>query len=138
MILLILLAGCAQGPPRPVDIEPADVCASCKMAISEARYAAELIDSEDRVFKFDDIGCMLRFARERNMIGSAPSRVHIFVHNYGGRDWLEAGKAHYVKSPEIPSPMASGLVAFADAAEAQTNADRFHGLVIEFAELWHR
>ncbi len=106
------------------------------MAISEARYAAELIDSEDRVFKFDDIGCMLRFARERNLIGSASSQLHIFVHNYAGRDWVEAGKAHYVQSPGIPSPMASGLIAFPDAAEAQTNAARFHGHVIGFAELW--
>jgi copper chaperone NosL len=49
----------------PVDIDPGDMCQSCKMAISQKKYAAEFVDKDGGVFKFDDIGCMFRFAKQR-------------------------------------------------------------------------
>lgn len=136
--MLMLLAGCAQGPPRPVEIEAADTCASCRMAISEVRYAAELIDPERRLYKFDDIGCMTRFARDHRLIGGEGGRANVFVRDYDGSGWLEGGTARYVESPRIPSPMASGLIAVPDRQKAQQYANRFHGRVLDFAELWHR
>ncbi len=108
------------------------MCAFCKMAISEKRYAAELVDRGD-VFKFDDIGCMIRFAGQRGWIARPPAR---FVHDYDTPEWLDAGRASFVISPEIPSPMASGLLAVRDPAQAERHAARFHGQVRSLADLW--
>lgn len=129
----MLLAACTARPPQPVEIDPADVCAFCKMAISEKRYAAEIIDASGNAFKFDDIGCMVHFAEQRGWISHPPAR---FVHDYDSSAWLEAGRAMFVRSPEIPSPMASGLIAVQDGAKAQQYAARFHGKVYSLAELW--
>ena len=134
--MLMLLAGCAQGPPRPVEIEAADTCATCRMAISELRYAAELIDGERRLYKFDDIGCMTRFARAHGLIEGRGARANVFVRDYSGSGWLEGAGAQYVESPRIPSPMASGLIALPDRQAAQQYAIRFQGRVLDFAELW--
>ena len=129
----MLLAACTAHPPHPVEIDPADVCAFCKMAISEKRYAAEMINAEGTAFKFDDIGCMIHFAKQRGWIEHPPVR---FVHEYDSAVWLEASRATFVRSPEIPSPMASGLIAVQGPAKAKQYAARFHGTVHSLAELW--
>jgi copper chaperone NosL len=129
----MLLAACTAHPPHPVEIDPADVCAFCKMAISSKRYAAEMIDAGGNVFKFDDIGCMIHFAQQRGWIERPTAR---FVHEYDSPVWLEAGRATFVRSSEIRSPMASGLIAVQDPAKAKQYAARFHGNVYSLAELW--
>jgi copper chaperone NosL len=109
------------------------MCAFCKMAISQKRYAAELVEGGGNVFKFDDIGCMIHFAKQRGWIGHPPAR---FVHDYDSTEWLEAGRASFVLSPEIPSPMASGLLAVRDPVSAERYAARFHGRVRSLGDLW--
>ena len=59
--LLLVTTGCSNRSPQPVEIETADVCAQCKMAISEKRYAAEMADVEGNVIKFDNVDCMVRY-----------------------------------------------------------------------------
>jgi len=103
------------------------------MSISEKRYAAEMIDSGGNAFKFDDIGCMVHFAERRGWIGRPPVR---FVHDYGSGAWLAAARAKFVRSPEIPSPMASGLIAVQDPKAAERYAARFHARVTSLAEIW--
>jgi copper chaperone NosL len=103
------------------------------MAISERRYAAEMIDAGGNAFKFDDIGCMVHFAERRGWIDRPPSR---FVHDYDSGAWLEVPRATFVRSPEIPSPMASGLIALKDPVAAGRYAVRFHGRVTSLAEIW--
>jgi copper chaperone NosL len=43
-----------------------DTCARCNMVISDPRFAAELRGGEkDVVFKFDDIGCLVFWLRDK-------------------------------------------------------------------------
>ncbi len=134
-LTLALLAACAKGPPQPVEIDAADSCVFCKMAISQKQYAAELIDS-DHTFKFDDIGCMVQFARERGLIGAArPEKTYVFVRDYDTRQWLKGDSARFVQSSRIPSPMASGLIALSDRQKAANYAAKFGGRILEFAEV---
>ncbi len=103
------------------------------MAISQRRYAAELIGTGGEVYKFDDIGCMVQFAKKRNWIDRPPAR---FVHDYDSPEWLDAGRASFVLSSGIPSPMASGLLAVKDRAQAERYAVRFQGSVRSLSEIW--
>ncbi len=103
------------------------------MAISQKRYAAELVAVEGNVFKFDDIGCMIHFAQQRRWIAHPPAR---FVHDYDSAEWIEAGRASFVLSPEIPSPMASGLLAVKELGKAERYATRFHGRVHSLDDIW--
>ena len=131
-VFLILLAGCRTGPLEPVEIEASDMCARCRMAISEKQYAAEIIDPDEQPAKFDDIACMVRYAKER---GRRPTSA-IFVVDYSNRGWLDAARAYYVQSEQIPSPMRGGLIALKDEAEARKQAARFSGRVLAFDDLW--
>lgn len=138
VMALILLASCRGGAPRPVEIEPSDQCARCKMAISQKQYSAELIDKDENVFKFDDIGCMLDFAGERRVDPAVPDGIYIFVRDYESREWVKGSTAYFVKSPKIQSPMASGLLAVSNRAKAAEYAIQFGGDVLSFSQIWKR
>jgi len=117
--VLALAAACAGGPPEPVPIVlDEDACGYCRMAISEGEFAAELVTPQGRVETFDDAGCLAAWLREHGR----PEGAAAFVADYRTGEWLAAEAATYVASPALPTPMRSGLAAFADrtAAEAAT------------------
>ncbi len=126
-------ASCAQQKLEPVAIVPEDMCSFCRMAISEKRYAAELLDSEGEVFKFDEIGCMVNFI-ERNQFDDKTTVR--FVMDFDERTWIKAEDAYYVASPEITTPMNGNVIAFTTELKAQQAAERFHGRIQRFEEVF--
>lgn len=134
MFSLLLLVGCDTSKFEPVALAPEDMCAYCRMAISEKRYAAELIDSEGQAFKFDDIGCMANFVKSRK---NATKTVAYFVMDFDERQWTRATDASYVRSSELNTPMNGGIIAFKDQAKAKEAADRYHGKLIRFEDLFN-
>ena len=77
-----LLAGC-----RPVDLSrpPAvrfgeEACASCRMIISDERFAAALVTATGEILKFDDIGCLIRQEADQ-----ARPEVVYWVRNFQGQ-----------------------------------------------------
>ena len=133
--LLLIAAGCGSRLPRPVEIEDSDICARCKMAISERRYAAEMTGMDGNVFKFDNIDCMVRYAVAHSLKDKASAW---FVMDSDGREWLDARQAFLVKSASIPGPMGSGVLAVKDSAVAGDLARRFSGRVLRFEDLWRQ
>ena len=129
---LVLLAGCQKGSMEPVNIEPNDMCAFCRMSISEKRYAAELVQHDGEALKFDDIGCMVNFTKQKH-IGAASGAA--FVMDFDRREWLKANDAFYVRSSEFKTPMNGGIVAFKDQPSAAAAAAKYHGTTLRFAEV---
>ena len=127
---VIVLAQCQRRATEPVAIESNDMCSFCRMSISEKRYAAELIDEEGSVFKFDDIGCMANFIKRNN------TRVHAtFVMDFDHREWLKAENAFYVRSSELRTPMNGGIVAFEDRSSAEAAIAKYHGTKLDYPEV---
>ncbi len=129
---LVCLVGCQQAALAPVDIRAEDLCASCKMAISEKRYAAEFLTKDREPVKFDDIGCMMRYVQNRQRQDTIAA---YFVVDYDSRQWLPAEAAHYVRSADFKTPMRSGIVAYQDEGKAQAAVAAHHGVLLRFAEL---
>ena len=113
-------------------IAPEDMCSYCKMAISEKQYAAELIDGEGQVSKFDDIGCLLSFVKKRSINVSASS---FFVMDFDERQWIKGDSAYYVRSAELTTPMSGGIIAFRDQSKAQEAAGKYHSKQLRFDDL---
>ncbi len=132
---LLLLVACESKPNGPVPIGADDACASCRMAISERRYAAELLDRDGNIYKFDDIACMLRFAHSHN-VQTASGRFYVTDYETG-KDWIDARQAYFVRlRTSVSSPMASGLVAFRNRDRAQQAGGARVGHSLTFDELW--
>lgn len=114
MVALLLSAGCGGGEYRPVDIFPEDMCASCRMAVSDQRVASEIITESGEVFKFDDIGCLEDYRGAHPELTVAAQ----FVKNYDTKGWLRWGDAVIVTTG-LPTPMGSGKVALGDSSRAE-------------------
>lgn len=128
----VMLASCQKVTLVAVPIEAHDMCSFCRMSISEARYAAELTDSDAEIFKFDDIGCMANFIKQKK--GKA-SITATFVMDFDRREWLAAESAFYVRSSQFKTPMNGGIVAFKDQSSATAAVAKYNGTLVSFAEI---
>lgn len=129
---VIGLAQCQRRAIEPIAIESNDMCSFCRMSISEKRYAAELIDEQGEVFKFDDIGCMANFIKQKKNNATVQGT---FVMDFDRREWLKAETAFYVRSSELRTPMNGGIVAFKDQSSAEVAIAKYHGTKLEFPEV---
>ncbi len=119
--LALLLTGCGTKEIKAVDIYPEDMCASCRMAVSDERFACEVVTDGGEALKFDDIGCLEQYLMTK------PGNVTVvgtFYKDYATRNWVAAATATVVKT-DVITPMGSGKVAFADP-KAATDFQRIH------------
>jgi copper chaperone NosL len=134
-VFALLSAACsakASGPPEiAVD---RTVCSHCGMLVSEPAYAAafQATGGEPRIF--DDIGCMLDALRRETT--SPPS---VWLQDADGGGWLMAHETVFVVSPQVRTPMAGGMLAYASLAAAERAATAHGGEVVRsFHELMTR
>ena len=127
-----VLANCQKQSVAPVALAAEDMCSYCRMAISEKRYAAELIDSEGEVFKFDDIGCMANFVKSKK---NSATTVAYFAMDFNERQWIKAEDAYFVRSSELTTPMNGEIIGFKTESRAEEAAGKFHGQLLRFKEI---
>ena len=116
----LILFACSGGDVQPVDIHEEDACSFCRMAISEVRFAGELITTDAEVFKFDDIGCLRSF-RETRLTGQVAG---FFLKNFETGGWLNGDSAHVVRTG-LRTPMGSGFIALSSGVRARVIAEQY-------------
>jgi copper chaperone NosL len=131
IIALVCFSGCKTSSIEPVALEREDMCSYCKMAISEKQYAAEFIDNDGKVFKFDDIGCMVNFIQTKKVSNIAA----YFVMDLDSKEWLKADNAFFVRAPDFYTPMGGNTAAFKDKARAQKAVEMYRGKLLSFKEV---
>ncbi len=117
----LLIISCSSGKPDPIKLNK-DNCDFCKMTISDGKFGCELITKKGRIYKFDDIGCMMHYKKEN------PKLVYqaFYVSDYGENNVLiPADAAFYVRSIELKSPMGGNIAAFNTKDKADTYAKHF-------------
>jgi copper chaperone NosL len=126
--LVIMLTGCGTAQPEAIRLH-SDMCASCRMSISDGRFGAELVTEKGRVYKFDDLSCLLAFRKKNTEM----SFSHILAHDYSkSNELIDAEPARYVMSEFLNSPMRGNMAAFADEESAQRVADSLSTKVLDW------
>src|SRR5262249_46857086 len=97
---------------------------SCRMAVSEARFAAQIVAPFEEPRFFDDVGCLGRFVEGAYRL--APGAV-AYVADHRTRAWVRADAAVYTLVPSLATPMGSHLLAHADAASRDADPDAAGG-----------
>ena len=117
---MLVLAGCGSDPLPPATVDArGDACAFCRMTVSAAGVAAQVVaPGEDPRF-FDDIGCLASFLNEHP---KQPAGAIAYVADHRTRNWVRAGAALYTRVPDLDTPMGSHLVAHADERSRQDDA----------------
>jgi copper chaperone NosL len=115
--LVFGFTGCSVRNPEPVKLNT-DNCTYCKMTIAEEKFAAELITNKGKLFKFDDLYCMLQYKK----LNVSTEKNRYFVANYSKpKQFLDATTAVYIQNNQLKSPMLGNMMAFPDLAAAQKN-----------------
>lgn len=131
LLTLMLLSSCGNKGPLPVKVN-ADGCAFCKMTIADARFASEIVTSKGRVYKFDDISCMMRYDKENEQQETPQLYVTDFVHP---DKFILLDAAILVAGDQVGSPMGGNVAAFSDMQEATTYMGKWRAAVVTAAAL---
>ncbi|HXY41702.1 MAG TPA: hypothetical protein VEQ10_18635 [Vicinamibacteria bacterium] len=127
------LAGCGARPRQPAALDTRnEACASCRMPVSDARLASQLIAPGELPRFFDDLGCLRDFLAA----GKAPHGAVAFVADHRTRQWVRADAAVYTKVPGLETPMSSHLIAHADTASRDQDKDARAGTTVDPRELF--
>ena len=130
-LIIVICSACGSHELKAEAIEPGEMCTFCKMAISQKRFAAELINKQDEVFKFDEIGCMVNYLKQHPQTPAA-----YFVADSVSGEWLDGTTATYVHSAEFETPMSGNIVAFRDRTLAEKAATTRQGELLTPQQLW--
>ena len=112
-VLALLLVACGSRAVAPPHVRwGVDECSHCHMILSEPRYAAVARSATGDEARFDDLGCLLRWA------STDRSGWQIWVHDSAGDEWLDAEAASFTHSATARTPMGSGWQAWGSPASA--------------------
>lgn len=111
-LVLLIFYSCNVGPSEINYGE--DACHFCSMTIVDRQHAAQLVTDKGKVYKFDAIECMLNHLREND----GPMAYYLVADLTIPEKLIDANKATYIISPNIPSPMKADLSAIGSKEEA--------------------
>ncbi|RAJ15055.1 nitrous oxide reductase accessory protein NosL [Olleya aquimaris] len=130
LILSLFFVGCNISP-QPIDYGN-DGCHFCKMTIVDKIHAAEIVTKKGKVYKFDATECMIHFLEDFDT-----SEVGLFLsNNYTEPEVLiDANKATFLISKNVPSPMGAFLSAFKNKVDAEKVQSEKGGTLYNWEEL---
>jgi copper chaperone NosL len=136
-LALGLVAGalaCAGGPPGPAELDTRhERCTHCQMAVSDPRFAGQVVAPGELPRFFDDVGCLGAWVREQS---SLPQGAVAWVADHRTKAWVRAGDAVYTRVPELETPMSSHVIAHADVASRDQDPDAGGGAPVAPSELF--
>ncbi|HRP32113.1 MAG TPA: nitrous oxide reductase accessory protein NosL [Agriterribacter sp.] len=129
---IFAFSSCNTGP-QPIKAGT-DQCAFCKMGISDTRFACELITQKGKLYKFDDVHCMLEFVTSPEWDKNTVKTYYVANFNRPG-EWLEAEHAVLLKSDQLKSPMGGNIAAFTDEAAQKSAMENFPGILQSWKDI---
>ncbi|WP_299169461.1 nitrous oxide reductase accessory protein NosL [uncultured Allomuricauda sp.] len=132
-ILMLSISSCNIGP-KPINYG-SDGCHFCSMTIVDKQHAAQFVTKKGKVFKFDAAECMMNHLHEID-----ETTVSMFlVNDYNAPgELIDATKATYLISKNIPSPMGEYLTAFEIKETAEKSQTDNEGELFTWEELSNR
>ena len=134
-LLTIFLVSCSA-QPEPFKYGT-DICHTCKMGIVDTKFGNEIITKKGKIFKFDDIGCLVRYLKsgvtDQKEIGQT------VVINYEKKnDFINVNNASFAVSEEIRSPMNFNTAAFTSKEAATKFLAGKSGNILTWNEIYTR
>jgi copper chaperone NosL len=120
---LLSLSSCSAQGPKPIRLNK-DACAYCKMTITDAQFAAQLITPKNRHYLFDDITCMLSYQNENEEATNSQFYIADFCRPSA---FVDAKAALYLESDSLRSPMGGNTAAFAEPDSMMHYLSKFKG-----------
>ena len=104
VFFFFFFSGCLKQQLKPEEpIWGKQACATCRMILSEKRYAVQRVLPSGEIIYYDDMNCALKHSHNKNQAGDEGI---LYVRPYGGEVWIRADEAKYASG--LMTPMNSG------------------------------
>jgi copper chaperone NosL len=134
--LLFLSASISSCSTQPSPIKLGiDNCSSCSMTITNPRFGVEAITKKGKIYKYDEIGCLLSHLEDGGLLRS--DIKEIYTPDFSNKNELiNIENSHLLKSDALRSPMGSNIAAFAQEDSLQNFVAQFGGEKITWMSLY--
>lgn len=131
LLFIVAISACTSSPKN---LEYGkDSCAFCKMQMMDTKYGAELITEKGKVYKFDDVGCMLDF--ENQNIGTQKIAQELVIDYSNPGKLINASTAFHIKCAGAESPMGSDIASFEKEENMNKYIQQLQGKKITWDEI---
>lgn len=131
VLLSISLFSCDEDKAVPIKLNT-DNCDYCMMGISDGKFGAEVITQKGRVYKFDDIACMVNYCKENH----ATKFKAFYVHDHAQENTLiPAETAHFISGGTIKSPMHGNMAGFSSENDAKEFQEKYEAQTIDWRDI---
>ena len=130
--LILAFLSCNSGP-QPIKLG-SDACDFCKMSIADQHFGAEIITKKGKVYKFDDMHCILAFMKS-NTISNKDIKETWLINFSEPHNFIPAEKAFLLKSNELHSPMGGNVACFDDENKMKETRNDVKGEVVIWDQL---
>jgi len=120
----LILTSCRQ-EPQPI-IPGKDNCSFCKMTVTDIRFGGEIITDKGKMYKFDDMHCLLAFLQMQPSSENEKNEVYV-VNFTGTHQLIKASSALLLSSEALRSPMNGNIAAFDDTESFNSHLKLFSG-----------
>lgn len=132
---LLFFFACNHGP-QSINYGK-DECAACKMTIMDKKYGAEMITAKGKVFKFDDVICMIEYLNS-GVISQNDVSKKLIIDYQKEESFIEVEQATYFNSTELHSPMNGNTAAFINKEEALKYQNGKQGVIMDWNEVYNK
>ena len=131
LLLLLLLYFSCNVSPQAIDYGN-DACHFCKMTIVDKLHGTEIVTKKGKIYKFDATECMIHFLEDVDQ-----STIKMFLTNHYSEPetLIDATKATFLISKNIPSPMGAFITAFETKPDAESVQSKKNGTLYTWEEL---
>lgn len=131
ILFTIFHSSCINSKPQPIHVN-IDHCEFCRMTIADIKFSTELVTKKGRVYKFDDINCMINYLKD-NSTDTIQSVYATQYHENSGL--IDATEAFYVTHSSLKSPMGGNTIAFYSKANANRYATNLNTKTMNYSEI---
>lgn len=129
LLFALLSASCGATTPRDIVVGE-DQCHFCRMAITDPRFATQVILTTGKIQVFDAVDCLAGYVR-----GNPAERIQsVWVADVTDGDFVRAEDAGFLLDATRRGPMGR-IVAFASPADAQAAVATYGGTPVSWTAI---
>lgn len=133
-VLLFFLTSCDT---KPVPFTTGkDNCDYCQMGITDTRFAAEVITKKGKVYKFDDLHCMVGFLK-KGKVNEKDIAQKVVVNFEDFNEFLDVSSVTFVICEELKSPMGSNAAGFKTKEKANNYSTGKKTQIVNWEQLYN-
>jgi copper chaperone NosL len=105
------------------------------MGMADPKFGGEVITKKGKVYKFDDVICMMRFLKSGEVRDANIAQKYV-INFQKQNNFIDVGSAFLFVSPELKTPMGGDAAGFTSREEAEKMNAAGNGNVTTWNELF--